>query len=229
MTLVDSVDSVLMLYSYAGLIENPSRWKIFEPKQSQIEVPQTEKDHAEEKEVNLAEKTDLEENVGQPTTTAIQEQMESKTTTKMNVMSGLSIILTLMSIIVAFAYVPQSSFLFYFFGLMYLSRISLITIMGLIQEHCSQCTAAANAEDGGGIAGAWWRGWANVCLYEVSFIHFHLMSIVRITRRESTPVTLALVSWAQLCQSLQYGILPGGWSGGISQIHRIQQHRRYRS
>jgi high-affinity nickel-transport protein len=109
MTLVDSFDSILMLYSYAGLFENPSRWKIFEAKQSQIEAVQKEEDPTQEKEVKVGEKTDLEENPGRPATSAIQEQLETKTTAKMNVMSGLSIVLTLMSIVVAFAYVPQYS------------------------------------------------------------------------------------------------------------------------
>jgi high-affinity nickel-transport protein len=34
--------------------------------------------------------------------------------------------------------------------------------MGLIGENCSSCRAAAEAEDGGGLAGSWWRGWARV-------------------------------------------------------------------
>jgi high-affinity nickel-transport protein len=43
--------------------------------------------------------------------------------------------------------------------------------MGLIGEHCSQCVAAAEADGGGGLAGAWWRGWANVSsLVTFSFI-----------------------------------------------------------
>jgi high-affinity nickel-transport protein len=33
--------------------------------------------------------------------------------------------------------------------------------MGLIGEHCRPCREAAEAEDGGGIAGSWWRAWAN--------------------------------------------------------------------
>ena len=40
--------------------------------------------------------------------------------------------------------------------------ISLITIMGLIGDNCKRCQEAAEAEDGGGLAGRWWRGWANV-------------------------------------------------------------------
>jgi hypothetical protein len=34
--------------------------------------------------------------------------------------------------------------------------------MGLIGENCTQCVAAAEAEDGGGLVGSWWRGWARV-------------------------------------------------------------------
>lgn len=33
--------------------------------------------------------------------------------------------------------------------------------MGLIGENCRKCREAAEAEDGGGLAGRWWRGWAN--------------------------------------------------------------------
>lgn len=67
---------------------------------------------------------------------------------KRNVMSGLGIILTVMSILVAFA-------------------ISLITIMSLIGDQCKQCQEAANAADGGGLAGEWWRGWAKVSQFQV--------------------------------------------------------------
>ncbi|WWC61267.1 uncharacterized protein I303_103848 [Kwoniella dejecticola CBS 10117] len=55
-------------------------------------------------------------------------------------MSNLSIILTLMSIVVALS-------------------ISLITMMGLIGENCAKCTEAAEDPDGGGLAGSWWRAW----------------------------------------------------------------------
>ena len=68
---------------------------------------------------------------------------DTRAEVKTNATSMLSIILTLMSILVAFS-------------------ISLITIMSLIGERCAQCAAAANAEDGGGLAGSWWRAWARV-------------------------------------------------------------------
>ncbi|WWD15794.1 hypothetical protein CI109_100218 [Kwoniella shandongensis] len=60
---------------------------------------------------------------------------------KADAMSSLSIILTLLSILVALS-------------------ISLIEIMGLIGENCTQCQAAANDPHGGGLAGSWWRAWA---------------------------------------------------------------------
>ncbi|OCF35373.1 high-affinity nickel-transporter [Kwoniella heveanensis BCC8398] len=71
---------------------------------------------------------------------------------KTNTMSSLSIILTLLSILVALS-------------------ISLITIMGLIGENCARCTEAAEDPNGGGLAGSWWRGWAKSgyeakCSYE---------------------------------------------------------------
>jgi hypothetical protein len=42
------------------------------------------------------------------------------------------------------------------------SSISLIEILGVIGENCSSCVEAAEAEDGGGLAGSWWRFWAGV-------------------------------------------------------------------
>lgn len=88
---------------------------------------------------------------------------------KRNAMSGLSIMLTLMSILVAFTYVVA----FIFFGGpcadARFPSISLIEIMGLIGDNCKPCQDAANDPDGGGLAGRWWRGWAavsrNRCTY----------------------------------------------------------------
>ena len=122
MTLVDSADSVLVLYSYAGLPSTPS-WSL---------VTRTKPEE------NVGIHADRKDDVS-PTQTIPHDQV------KMNAMSTLSITLTFMSILVAFS-------------------ISLITIMGLIGERCSQCAAAANAEDGGGLAGSWWRAWARVCI-----------------------------------------------------------------
>lgn len=62
---------------------------------------------------------------------------------KNNSVSTLSIVLTLISILLAFT-------------------ISIITIMALIGEQCRPCREAAEADEGqgGGLAGRWWRGWA---------------------------------------------------------------------
>jgi high-affinity nickel-transport protein len=34
--------------------------------------------------------------------------------------------------------------------------------MGLIGEKCGPCKEAAEAENGGGLAGSWWRAWGYV-------------------------------------------------------------------
>ncbi len=160
MTLIDSLDSVIMLYSYAGFPERS--FAIFErrpppstnpadsplPRVAQsathdhleavpvAEVPRTQDEkHADEKAVDVVTVTDPE--------SASESARRRTLRVKHNAMSNLSILLTIMSIMVAFS-------------------ISLITTMGLIGDHCTPCQNAANAEDGGGLAGRWWRGWANV-------------------------------------------------------------------
>ncbi|TFK40851.1 high-affinity nickel-transport protein-domain-containing protein [Crucibulum laeve] len=169
MTLIDSIDSVLMLYSYAGFVERGKGWKIVERQhltdvttdvsekmaEGLGELPANQeaeesKDENEDEEkasglpANDQEQKKAEgEEEKEPANSAsdIESRLSRDARVKMNVMSGLSIILTLMSILVAFS-------------------ISLITIMGLIGENCSACVAAAEAEDGGGLTGRWWRGWA---------------------------------------------------------------------
>ncbi|KIL63259.1 hypothetical protein M378DRAFT_187100 [Amanita muscaria Koide BX008] len=129
MTLVDSADSVLVLYSYAGFPNTPS-WALF---------ARTEAVNAEFIEEEKSEIVDG--NHGLVITAEESPRISQDTQIKTNAMSNLSIGLTLMSILVALA-------------------ISLITIMSLVGERCSQCAAAANAKDGGGLAGSWWRAWA---------------------------------------------------------------------
>jgi len=127
MTLVDSADSILVLYSYAGLPSTPS-WSLF-----------TTEENVGNQTIDSTDADRKDDDASPLQTVPLDTQAEVKT----NAMSMLSIILTLMSILVAFS-------------------ISLITIMGLIGERCAQCAAAANAEDGGGLAGSWWRAWARV-------------------------------------------------------------------
>ncbi|KAH8104710.1 NicO-domain-containing protein [Cristinia sonorae] len=171
MTLVDSIDSVVMLYSYSGFPERS--FAIFEPRkpaapslppitptspsnplESPLPSPATsmpfltatrpasqtiEADYDEPVSPKLKNAKDPEVHVLlEPIE---DEQVKRDMRVKRNAMSGLSVILTLMSILVAFS-------------------ISLITVMGLIGDNCAPCQEAAEAEDGGGLAGRWWRGWA---------------------------------------------------------------------
>ncbi|KAJ6562167.1 high-affinity nickel-transport protein-domain-containing protein [Mycena capillaripes] len=131
MSILDSADSVLMIYSYSGFPERT--WAIFDRK---AVLP----DDSVQVQVNAA--ADAKTDAPADSEMRAPEQATREQRVKANVMSGLSIILTLMSIVVAFS-------------------ISLITIMGLIGEQCARCRAAADAPDGGGLAGKWWRGWAN--------------------------------------------------------------------
>ncbi|TFK83817.1 NicO-domain-containing protein [Polyporus arcularius HHB13444] len=166
MTLIDSLDSVIMLYSYAGFPERS--FAIFErrppatststnpadsplPRVAQsaahdhleaapvAEVPRTQDEkHVDEKAVGVVTVTDPEDASESESESARRRTLR----VKHNTMSNLSILLTVMSIMVAFS-------------------ISLITTMGLIGDHCTPCQNAANAEDGGRLAGRWWRGWAH--------------------------------------------------------------------
>ncbi|KAJ8691743.1 hypothetical protein PTI98_011280 [Pleurotus ostreatus] len=174
MTLIDSADSILMLYSYSGFPERS--WHLFEktsllptsrlgPEEA-VDRPSDDAAHIEASAVPQLPRTNNElsgeydtmnknsvkaavtstDGSQAPAVSPSSQKVLSEDTrvmiVKRNMMSGLSIVLTLMSILVAFS-------------------ISLITIMGLIGENCASCREAAEAEDGGGLAGRWWRGWAN--------------------------------------------------------------------
>ena len=119
MTLIDSADSIIMLYSYTGFPERSlvvfSKEKVETPKEVDAEEAKPISDEKMKseavQEISEVAITDpekaLEEEAAeqrrvipaiQPATT------ETDNRVKMNVMSGLSIILTLMSILVAFRY-----------------------------------------------------------------------------------------------------------------------------
>ncbi len=87
MTLVDSIDSVLMLYSYAGFPERS--FKMFESRRD-LESEANPTGNAGEGKREL----DPED----------EARMDTNMRVKMNAISGLSIALTLMSILVAFRY-----------------------------------------------------------------------------------------------------------------------------
>ncbi|PBK74915.1 NicO-domain-containing protein [Armillaria solidipes] len=153
MTIIDSLDSILMLYSYSGFPEYS--FVLFEKQKCssslgeaipESEDLQTSRAPSPKSPGNVeVSAVETEPQIASPALEAGDElglsQQARNMRVKMNMMSGLSIILTLMSILVAFS-------------------ISLITIMGLIGDNCTSCQEAAEAEDGGGLAGKWWRGWA---------------------------------------------------------------------
>jgi len=191
MTLIDSSDSILMLYSYSGFPErslfvfarsgdSETTKEHASHDTSNVLVPESEeisdvKGGTTEKDLQDGKNNDqnrLSKEPPNPAQSIAPEEHASDGTmardarVKLNVMSGLSIILTLMSILVAFRYEP-----------IYLFRddhidgpghsISLITIMNLIGQQCASCVKAAEADGGhgGGLAGRWWRGWAKVCFF----------------------------------------------------------------
>ncbi|KAJ7025332.1 NicO-domain-containing protein, partial [Mycena alexandri] len=164
MTLIDSADSILMLYSYAGFPESSQGWAVLVRSKTQrlSDVEQRNEDTdastvegqqqqpptgsdtklaeppAHDEPTNNATNSDSDP-IPTPTPDA-QLRKEVTRNAKANVMSGLSILLTLLSILVAFS-------------------ISLITIMALIGDSCTPCRDAATDPDGGGLAGRWWRAW----------------------------------------------------------------------
>jgi len=124
MTLVDSADSILMLYSYSGFPERS--FIIFSPKPeckapvTDLPPVGTDDPPAKDKgdlEVNISGAIPHEENKEDPDTLPSEDpngQLARNTRVKMNVMSGLSIVLTLMSILVAFRLeLPGSLSLFF--------------------------------------------------------------------------------------------------------------------
>ncbi|KAG8214576.1 NicO-domain-containing protein [Butyriboletus roseoflavus] len=157
MSLVDSLDSILMLYSYTGFAGHS--WRIFESNSfplrtgdaqsmsctgeraaggAAVIAPPLDQPRdaieAESKTVDNARRDGDSDAAG-------SEQKDRMTLVKRSTMSELSILLTTMSILLAFS-------------------ISLIEIMGVIGAYCGKCEAAASAPDGGGLAGSWWRFWA---------------------------------------------------------------------
>lgn len=114
MTMIDSLDSILMLYSYSGFPERS--WRLFERKPVQAENSQTRvgvEQDAEQKRQPTHDRDDDGAALGKETHAVPKHEHEQEDEAriardrrvKMNVMSGLSIVLTLMSILVAFRYV----------------------------------------------------------------------------------------------------------------------------
>ncbi|KAL1411225.1 hypothetical protein Q8F55_002176 [Vanrija albida] len=153
MSLVDSLDSVLMLYAYAQpALKGPDR-KVrlfYRPLKLQEDVEAVAPLNSADAEGSpSAERPPLPRDDSKDSKLGDETLVEAQTVeresrilaAKASTISSLSISLTLLSILVALS-------------------ISLIEIMGLIGENCTQCREAAEAEDGGGLAGSWWRAWA---------------------------------------------------------------------
>ena len=138
MTLLDSIDSILMLYSYTGFAEH--RFHLFEPipendardhvyreaattSISPVQLPRSGGSHENETEpyavsAPLSEQSEQNRssqgNIEQPVEVQLEDteakirdirkEAQRELVVKRNMMSGLSILLTLMSIIVAFRY-----------------------------------------------------------------------------------------------------------------------------
>lgn len=123
MTLIDSMDSILMLYSYSGFPEKS--WRVLERSSRSKLEQDAEKQLSDEKiealpELNTLKSVGVESSQSPDNVTEAPESLPNSsreidldtkvardTQVKMNVMSGLSIILTLMSILVAFRYVKH--------------------------------------------------------------------------------------------------------------------------
>ena len=111
MSLVDSLDSILMLYSYTGLLEDRRRWRIFRPKMIPEQTERTDPSSNRPLHEGVINQEKDEDKTSPPEVVnpaTCDNRTVRDTRKKMNVMSGLSIVLTLMSILVAFAYVTDS-------------------------------------------------------------------------------------------------------------------------
>jgi high-affinity nickel-transport protein len=101
MTLIDSADSILMLYSYSGFSERGFR--IFDRPESIENILSVQQE--DKKKITDPEKNDFGlQEVPQLPNSGDEDNrpMDRDMRLKMNAMSGLSILLTLMSILVAF-------------------------------------------------------------------------------------------------------------------------------
>ncbi|WWC69592.1 uncharacterized protein I206_103535 [Kwoniella pini CBS 10737] len=189
MSLVDSLDSILMLYAYATpstdspegkltLLQNIPNSKdnlvnieenvIPDLPSQEVSISRNNSEVIMESEITILEREEEQQELIrikspiQEITTINQQQQnddlnipssqiqiidnlkkERIIRVKTATMSNLSIILTLISIIVALS-------------------ISFITMMGLIGENCKKCLESAQDPNGGGLQGNWWRFWFKV-------------------------------------------------------------------
>lgn len=170
MTFIDSLDSILMLYSYSGF--SAKSWALIEKRTISQPVPQdsviVSNDAADHEKIKGAKDDSNIPNQDVEAHNSVDpKQEDDRLRIKQNDMSNLSIVLTVLSILIAFTYASSNLAIFSLPAMLKqgLFRISLITIMGLIGDNCMSCQEAADAPDGGGLSGSWWRTWSNVRYY----------------------------------------------------------------
>ncbi len=132
MTLVDSLDSVLMINAYAP---------------GELLAPRSEHDSGGwrwwKRARFLEDASQVTGHKSNVTTSKVDAEDDLDATSERGTGSMLSQLLTLLSILLAFA-------------------ISIITLMGLIGENCDRCARAASKQDDthdGGLEGRWWLFW----------------------------------------------------------------------
>lgn len=154
MTLVDSLDSVLMINAYApGELLSPPPARTDGKAATRfawlkrlrfLEDASTLESRSDSSSLsNEAEQTEKIEPSQDKINSEAHDDDDDVARTDRGTSSALSHLLTLLSILLAFA-------------------ISIITLMGLIGENCNQCAIAATKQDetqNGGLKGRWWLFW----------------------------------------------------------------------
>lgn len=151
MSLVDSLDSIMMIYAYAFSPPDKEKgekwWDLFEKK----EDLGTSSNEAAEEENKVESKENpevLSENVShleQQVNVNNKDLSKPKLLVSSSTFSSLSLLLTLLSILLAFS-------------------IGAIVLLGLIGESCKRCSRAADKQDesgNGGLEGRFWLAWRN--------------------------------------------------------------------
>ena len=218
MTLVDCLDSVLMLFAYAAPDQGTGmfKWSVIEDKDTkqrhmeqpgalgalepELQCPELTRTAATALETVEVDDGDNKNDLltGGTSTAAYvstsgpqaraetakpndhkQSRAQRMIRNKGQMISSLSISLTLLSILVALRSASTLSCVFEWRTPSpdTSCSISLIEIMGLIEDNCSPCQAAASDPNGGGLAGGWWRFWSKVCRYRLSFTSLQLTQL----------------------------------------------------
>lgn len=151
MSLVDSLDSIMMIYAYVFVPPDKEKgekwWDLFEKK----EDVGTRSNEAEEDEIKVGSNESPEVLFGNVNHPEQQVNVNNKESSKPKLLvssstfSSLSLLLTLLSILLAFS-------------------IGVIVLLGLIGDSCKRCSRAADKQDesgNGGLEGRFWLAWRN--------------------------------------------------------------------